>query len=308
MGPTCVDKYEASVWSIPPENTTLVFRARHGRVTLQDLISGGATQLGTFVQASCSGEEYGAGFPVTGNWSAPLYALSVAGALPSSCITWFQAEQACRLADKRLLTNEEWQAAAAGTPDPGTDDDGATTCATTSPAPALSGARTGCVSNWGAHDMIGNVWEWTSTWMDQGAGCTNYAGDYGDDISCTGSNVAEPTPAALRSRAAAGKSHAPPPHAADVLPISKHFPAAITRGGNFAIGLTERSLRHLHRRRAVRRQPRHRFPLRAVVPGGRCAVGAGVGSRREHGADSAAPSQRSFHGPCRLSNVARASP
>ena len=58
------------------------------------------------------------------------YAVSVAGVLPSTCLTWFQAEQACRLSGKRLITNQEWQAAAAGTPDPDDADDGTTTCAT----------------------------------------------------------------------------------------------------------------------------------------------------------------------------------
>lgn len=237
VGPACVDRYEASVWSIPPENLELLRKARLGRATLQDLTGGGATHLGALVQTVCSGQEYGAGFPATGNWTTPVYALSVAGVLPSSCITWFQAEQACRLADKRLLRNEEWQAAAAGTADPGTDDDGATTCATTSPAPALTGARSGCVSNWGAHDMVGNVWEWTSTWMDQGAGCTNYDAAYGNDISCTGANTVEPTPvAAARSRLGRRQTLAQG-GGADLGPISKYFPAAITRGGNFAIGL-----------------------------------------------------------------------
>jgi len=47
--------------------------------------------------------------------------------LPSGCITWFQANQACLLSGKRLLTNREWQGAAASTPDPGTDN-GTTDC------------------------------------------------------------------------------------------------------------------------------------------------------------------------------------
>jgi hypothetical protein len=239
VGTACVDKYEASVWTIPADNPKLLRKVRLGRATLQDLTSGGAVQLGAFVQDSCTGDEYGPGFPVTGNWTTPVYAVSVAGTLPSSCITWYQAEQACRLADKRLLTNAEWQAAAAGTPDPGTDDDGVSTCATASVAPALSGARAGCISNWGAHDMVGNLWEWVANWTDQGVGCASFADAYGGDISCAGGNVVEPTPAT--TPAAAGSTGAiarpAPVRPADVLPISPHFPAAMTRGGNFSIGL-----------------------------------------------------------------------
>jgi hypothetical protein len=38
-----------------------------------------------------------------------VYALSIPGVQPSTCITWFQANQACLLSGKRLLTNREWQ-------------------------------------------------------------------------------------------------------------------------------------------------------------------------------------------------------
>ncbi len=159
VGPVCVDKYEASVWAVPPENRGLVTRIEKGNARLADLVAGGATQLGQMPIGTCEGTEYGPGFPLTGNWTTPAYAVSVAGVLPSTCITWFQAEQACRLSGKRLATNQEWQAAAAGTPDPGAADDGATTCATLSPFAALTGERTLCVSAWGAHDMVGNAWE-----------------------------------------------------------------------------------------------------------------------------------------------------
>ena len=44
VGTACVDKYEASVWSVPnPETSTLVARLKKGRVTLGDLVAGGAT-------------------------------------------------------------------------------------------------------------------------------------------------------------------------------------------------------------------------------------------------------------------------
>ena len=36
VGPTCVDKYEASVWQIAPSNTTLVNKVQAGTATLTD--------------------------------------------------------------------------------------------------------------------------------------------------------------------------------------------------------------------------------------------------------------------------------
>ena len=46
----------------------------------------------------------------SGTWPAPLYAASVPGVPPSTCLTWFHAEQACPISRKRLLRNEEWHA------------------------------------------------------------------------------------------------------------------------------------------------------------------------------------------------------
>jgi formylglycine-generating enzyme required for sulfatase activity len=107
---------------------------------------------------------------------SPLYAASVAGALPSTCITWFQAEQACRLSGKRLLTNQEWQAAAAGTPDTGVDDqvascnhyddDGAVATPT--------GSRASCISKWGVFDMVGNAAEWVADWGPLSTACPGW--------------------------------------------------------------------------------------------------------------------------------------
>jgi formylglycine-generating enzyme required for sulfatase activity len=130
--PVCIDKYEASVWSVPnpaTSNKTLVAKLKKGTVTLRDLVAGGASQLGCDFPLF-DHEAFPPNFPPDGNWSSMLipptpgvYAASVPGVLPSACITWFQSQQACLLSDKRLLTNAEWQAAAAGTPDPGTDDE-----------------------------------------------------------------------------------------------------------------------------------------------------------------------------------------
>src|SRR5262249_40234931 len=116
------------------------------------------------------------------------------GVHPTACITWFQAAQACALSGKRLLTNEEWQRAASGTPDPGTDN-GTTDCAVSSPDVVNTGSRGNCVSNWGALDMVGSVDEWVADWADRNPGTSGSCADWtiqtaglipGFDFSCFG--------------------------------------------------------------------------------------------------------------------------
>jgi hypothetical protein len=204
VGPTCVDKYEASVWQVPPANTGLIDKIKQGTATLADLTAGGATQVSP--SSSCTPSFPGT-FPVTGNWTDPLYAVSIPGVHPTACVSWFQAEQACRLSGKRLLTNQEWQAAAAGTPDPGTDN-GTTDCDVASVGPVNTGSRSACVSRWGAFDMVGNVSEWVADWGSLAAACTNWSAGFGSDFSCIGGD------------------------AANVATL----PSALDRGGNWGVG------------------------------------------------------------------------
>ena len=184
VGPTCVDKYEASVWSIPLGNVGLRDKVQEGEASLEDLIQGGATQHGC-PGAPFSHTAFPGSFPRTGNWTEPLYAVSVAGVLPTTCVHWFQAAQACALAGKRLLTNEEWQRAAAGTPDPGTDN-GTTDCNVASATPVSTGSRSACSSVWGTFDMVGNVEEWVGDWGDAATGCTSWPTELGSDLACVG--------------------------------------------------------------------------------------------------------------------------
>ena len=211
VGDACIDKYEESVWLIDPVNNPgLVNKVQAGKATLADLTAGGtlaAIQLGP--ANACGGVgpggNYGANFPFTGNWSpiegsnppSPgVYAVSIPGVMPSACLSWFQANQACALSGKRLVGNEEWQRAAAGTPDPGTDN-GTTDCnvGTLFPgnavggSPVNTGSRSNCKSAWGVFDMVGNMYEWVADWGDLAPGATNWtaaAGLPGGDESFFG--------------------------------------------------------------------------------------------------------------------------
>ncbi len=183
VGQTCVDTYEASVWQIPTTNTGLINRVKKGTVRLSDLTSGRATQISAESNFNCS-PSFPSTFPVNGQWTQPLYALSVPGVHPTACVSWFQADQACALSGKRLLTNAEWQRAAAGTPDSPTGaDNGVSDCAINSPDAVNTGSRTNCKSSWGAFDMVGNVDEWVADWVPLSTSCTGW-GSFSDDYMC----------------------------------------------------------------------------------------------------------------------------
>lgn len=157
-GTVCMDRYEASMWRVPGPTTInkgLVKRIQGGKATVVDLTAGGATPLGV------ASDDY-APCDDRGSDCKNIFALSLLGKTPSSHITWFQAQQACKNSGKRLPSNAEWQAAVAGTPDPGPDN-GTTDCNTASTnAVAPTGSRSSCVSADGAFDMVGNLIEWVT--------------------------------------------------------------------------------------------------------------------------------------------------
>ena len=162
VGPTCLDRYEVSVWSAPT----------------------GGTQYGA------TSDDY----PCNDNGQdckGKIYARSVAGVKPSGSITYFQAQQALANSGKRLLTNAEWQMAVAGTPD-------STVCNVSSGAAAQNtGANAGCVSAWGVNDMVGNLNEWVADWEEQADGCANWPADFGGDVTCFGDGTPSRFPGAL---------------------------------------------------------------------------------------------------------------
>jgi formylglycine-generating enzyme required for sulfatase activity len=182
-GTVCMDKYEASVWRVPNPtgaNKSLVKKLQQGKATLADLRKGGATQLGiasdNYAPCADSGQ----------NCTDDIYAVSLAGVMPASYLTWFQSQAACENARKRLPSNAEWQAAVAGTPDPGgpAPDNGTTDCNTASAFTAVTtGSRSSCKSARGAFDMVGNLWEWVADWVPRSTGA---CGTWSPGVSPTG--------------------------------------------------------------------------------------------------------------------------
>lgn len=164
-------------------------------------------------------DDYPATFPDDGQWTVAAYARSVEGAGPSRYLTWFQAQEACRASGKRLPTMQEWFVAARGTPDLGASDGTGGSCRTTGDSPRAgntAGDSAGCVSAWGARDMIGNVSEMVEDWFAQ------VAGDPGTSIGTW--------PAALGQDSTAGFTGSLVVDHAGTL--ASGVPAMVLRGGN----------------------------------------------------------------------------
>ena len=191
-GAVCLDKYEASVWRVPEPataNAALVRKIQVGKATRADLTAGGATQLGTTVDYDpCADNGQ--------NCANDIYAVSLPAEIPSSRITWFQAQEACANSGKRLPTNAEWQTGANGSPDPGPDN-GATDCNSATGTASPTGSRSSCVSARGAFDMVGNVAEWVADWAPRSAQCTGWGGFSDDGMCFAGASETGTGPGAL---------------------------------------------------------------------------------------------------------------
>jgi formylglycine-generating enzyme required for sulfatase activity len=189
-------------------------------------------------------------------------AISFAGAVPATGLTWFQAAALCAHSGKRLCTNAEWQTAASGTPDPGdgviipggrarldacnvASDPGRGPHASASGTPAGTGAHADCVSRFGAYDMIGNLEEPTADWSWWAHKANDvHSSVYGGDITVYGTGD-------LRLIGNDGDN-------------GDAFPAAFVRGGYYGEGTLAGAF-HL----ALNRAPSAALPW----AGARCCAG-----------------------------------
>jgi hypothetical protein len=223
-GTVCMDKFEASVWRVPiplGANKGLVKKIRQGKASIADLAKGGATQLGVasddYVPCADSGQ----------NCANDIYAVSLPQVTPSSRLTWFQAQVACKNAAKRLPSNAEWQAAVVGTPDPGPDN-GTTDCNTfTVGGAVLTGSRSSCVSIDGAFDMVGNLYEWTADWVPRSTPCGLWSAGVSptfDNQCLSGAETSGEPGALLRGGAFVNQSAAGPLAVVGNFPLSLAIP------------------------------------------------------------------------------------
>lgn len=104
-------------------------------------------------------------------------------AKPMNCVTWYEAFAFCAWDGGRLLSEAEFEKAAAGGDEKRTFPWGSTppndslanychsvsgvSCTDGSVAPMAVGNFPAGVGRWGHHDMAGNVWEWTLDWFSQ---------------------------------------------------------------------------------------------------------------------------------------------
>ena len=190
VGNYCVDKYEASVWSDRAATGTQYF-------------SDGTNGDFNYPDAG----NLPADFNRDGSGASVVYAVAKADVIPARGVTWYQAGVTCANSGKELIPDHIWQIAVLGTVDPGagtgtggsaggssTDAAGAQCNISTSVgstgtwietnnnvrptnrAGATASGGNACISRYGIHDMIGNLWEWTSmNGMQAGADQTAFS-------------------------------------------------------------------------------------------------------------------------------------
>jgi formylglycine-generating enzyme required for sulfatase activity len=97
------------------------------------------------------------------NWSDPDHVQH-----PINCVNWTQADEYCRWVGKRLPTEAEWEKATRGTDGRvypwGNGWEASKANVDSSNGTVPVGSYPAGISPYGAHDMTGNVWEWTADW------------------------------------------------------------------------------------------------------------------------------------------------
>lgn len=87
--------------------------------------------------------------------------LTVKNGDPWVYVTLSQAMELCARVGKRLPSNNEWYRAALGTPDAIEGENASCVLDRIGAGNAeKTGQHEGCISSYGAYDMVGNIWEW----------------------------------------------------------------------------------------------------------------------------------------------------
>ena len=103
--------------------------------------------------------------------------------------TWFQAQADCGRRGKRLCTSSEWEKACRGIEKfryPYGNNYQSNRCRTEAKEVAMVATHRNCVSSYGVYDMVGNVWEWTTS--DNGTAVSRVYGGhwtFGEAAKCS---------------------------------------------------------------------------------------------------------------------------